>query len=93
VCLVHGQLSLVSTIEELLGRTSCGTGLESREYGCRRSVTLTTWLPLSLEVGTNFADKRRSLGIVRSRTQTTKFFFFFFTYLIRFPIDHSELGR
>jgi hypothetical protein len=37
-----GPLSLVSKIEELLGRNSSGSGLES------------------------FADKRRSLGIVRS---------------------------
>jgi hypothetical protein len=36
-------------------------GLEIREYG-RRDVTLTMWPPLSAEVGTNFADKRRSLG-------------------------------
>jgi hypothetical protein len=28
-------LSLVSTIEELLGRKSSGSGLESREYGRR----------------------------------------------------------
>jgi hypothetical protein len=30
-----GALSLVSTIEELLGRNSSGSGLESREYGRR----------------------------------------------------------
>jgi hypothetical protein len=36
-------------------------GLEIREYG-RRDVTLTTWHPLFAEVGTNFADKRRTLG-------------------------------
>jgi hypothetical protein len=28
-------LSLVSTIEELLGRKTSGSGLESREYGRR----------------------------------------------------------
>jgi hypothetical protein len=30
-----GPLSLVSTTEELLGRKSSGSGLESREYGRR----------------------------------------------------------
>jgi hypothetical protein len=35
VDLERGPLSLVSTIEELLGRKSSGSGLESREYGRR----------------------------------------------------------
>jgi hypothetical protein len=35
---------------------------------------LTTWYPLSAQVGNRFADKRgRSVGIVRSRTQTMEF--------------------
>jgi hypothetical protein len=33
--LKRGPLSLVSTIEELLGRKSSGSGLEIREYGRR----------------------------------------------------------
>jgi hypothetical protein len=33
VGLEWGSLSLVSTIEELLGRKSSGSGLENREYG------------------------------------------------------------
>jgi hypothetical protein len=33
VALERGPLSLVSTIEELLGRNSSGSGLENREYG------------------------------------------------------------
>jgi hypothetical protein len=37
VGLKRGPLSLVSIIEELLGRNSSGSGLESREYG-RRDV-------------------------------------------------------
>jgi hypothetical protein len=31
----RGPLRLVSTIEELLGRKSSGSGLESQEYGQR----------------------------------------------------------
>jgi hypothetical protein len=37
VGLERGPLSLVSTTEELLGRCSGGSGLESREYGRRDS--------------------------------------------------------
>jgi hypothetical protein len=33
VGLERGPLSLVSTIEELLGRLNSGSGLENREYG------------------------------------------------------------
>jgi hypothetical protein len=35
VGLERGPLSLVSTIKELLGRESSGSGLEIREYGHR----------------------------------------------------------
>jgi hypothetical protein len=38
VGLERGPLSLMSTIEELLGRKSIGSGLESREYS-RRDLT------------------------------------------------------
>jgi hypothetical protein len=40
--LERGPLSLVSTTEELLGKESSGSGLESREYGRRESAALTT---------------------------------------------------
>jgi hypothetical protein len=52
VGLERGPLSVVSKTEELLGRNRSGSGIENREYGHS----------LSAKVGTNFSDKRRSLG-------------------------------
>jgi hypothetical protein len=57
VGLERGPLSLVNTIEQLLGRKSSGSGLENRDYGRQLRHS-----PLSAKVGTNFAEKRRSLG-------------------------------
>jgi hypothetical protein len=55
VGLERGPLSLVGTIEELLGRKFSGYGLENGDYSLRVSAALTT-------VCTNFAEKPRSLG-------------------------------
>jgi hypothetical protein len=72
--LERGPLSLMSTIEELLGRKSSGSGLESRRNGRTDS---SRW-----PRGTFYAKKLalssptsggRSVGIVRSRTQATEF--------------------
>jgi hypothetical protein len=71
VGLERGPFSLVSTIEELLGRKSGGSGLESREYGRRGSAET----PLSPQkAGIMFADSGRSVGIVRSRTKAMELF-------------------
>jgi hypothetical protein len=62
VGLQRGPLSLLSTTEELFGRISSGSGLESREYGRKDSWRWPRDTPLSAKVGTNFADKRQLLG-------------------------------
>jgi hypothetical protein len=61
VCLEQGPLSLVSTTEQLLGRKSSGSGLENREYGRRDPLCWPRNTPLFAKVGTNFAEKWRSL--------------------------------
>jgi hypothetical protein len=71
--LKRGALSLVSVIEELLGRKSSGSSLESLEYGRRNPSrwprgTLYPW-KLAL---TSPTSSGRSVGIVRSRTQATE---------------------
>jgi hypothetical protein len=42
--------------------SATGSGLESREYGRKEPSCWPRGTPLSAKVGTNFADKRRSLG-------------------------------
>jgi hypothetical protein len=62
VGLERGTLGLLSTTEEVLERKSSGSGLEDRDY-CRKDPL--RWprdTPLSAIVGTNLADKLRSLG-------------------------------
>jgi hypothetical protein len=73
VGLEQGPLSLVSTTEELLGRKNIGSGLESRDYGRRdpSSWPRDTFYPRL----TSPTSACPSVGIVRSRTQATGFFF------------------
>jgi hypothetical protein len=74
VSLERGPLSLVSAIEELLGRKSSGSGLENREYGRRNQSRWPrdTVYPQKLAL-TSPTSGVRLVGIVRSRTQTTEF--------------------
>jgi hypothetical protein len=58
----RGPLSLVSTIDELLGRNSSGSGLENREYCSRDPLRWPRDTLYTTKVGTNFANNRRSLG-------------------------------
>jgi hypothetical protein len=62
VGLERGPLSLVSTIEEVLGRNSSGFGLESREYSRKDSPRWPRGTLYPQKAATNFVDKRRSLG-------------------------------
>jgi hypothetical protein len=75
----RGPLSLVSTIEELLGRKSRGSGIENQEYGRRDPLCWPrhTSYPQKLAL-TSLTSGGRSVGIVRSRTEATEFFFGFF---------------
>jgi hypothetical protein len=77
VGLERGPLSLVSTREELFGRNRSDSGLESRAYVRRGKSRWPRGTLLSAKFGTNFAEiGGRSVGIVRSRTQDTEFFFY-----------------
>jgi hypothetical protein len=80
VGLEPGPLSVVSTIEELLGRNSSGSGLESREYGRRNP---SRWprgslYPQKLAL-TSPTNGGQLVGVVRSQTQATEFVFVFVT--------------
>jgi hypothetical protein len=76
VGLERDPVSLVNTIEELLGRKSSGSCPDNREYGCRD--------PSRWPRGTIYQQKLaltsptsggRPVGVVPSRTQIMKFSF------------------
>jgi hypothetical protein len=78
VGLERGPLSLVSTIEELLGRKSSGSGLESREYGCRDPSCWTHGtLYLQKLALTMPTSGGHLVDVVRSQTQTMGFSFLY----------------
>jgi hypothetical protein len=77
VHLERGPLSLVRTIEELLGRKSSGSGLEKREYCCRDQSRWPRGNFYQQKLAlTSPTSHGRSVCIVRSRTQTTEFVLF-----------------
>jgi hypothetical protein len=73
VGLERGPLSLVSTIEELLGRKSSGSGLEIREYGRGDPLGLPCDTLYPQKLALTSTSGGRSVGIVRSRTEAKEF--------------------
>jgi hypothetical protein len=73
--LERNPLSLMSTIEELLGRKNSGFGLEHRDYGRGSPVRWPrgTLYPQNLAL-TWPASGGCSVGIVRSRIQATELY-------------------
>jgi hypothetical protein len=78
VGLERGPLTVVSTIEALLGRKTSGFGQESLEYGSRdpSCSQLGTLYPQKLAL-TSHTSAGRSVGKIRPRTQATVFSFSF----------------
>jgi hypothetical protein len=74
VGLERSPLSVLSITEELLERKSSRSGLENREYGRRDPSRLPhgTLYPQKLAL-TSPTSGGHSVGIIRSRTQTTEF--------------------
>jgi hypothetical protein len=72
VGLKQGPLSLLNTIEELLGRKSSGFGIENREYGHRDPSRWPrgTLYPQKLAL-TSSTSGALSVGIVRWQTEAT----------------------
>jgi hypothetical protein len=90
--LERGPLSLVSITEELLGRKSSGSGIESREYGCRDPSRwpCDTLNQQKLTI-TSQTGGGRSVGIVRTWTQTTEFFLTIKSFYTCFgPFGHFQ---
>jgi hypothetical protein len=74
VSLERGPLSLVSTTDELLGRKSSGSCLETREYGRRNSSLWPRDILWRQKLAlTSPISGCLSVGIVRSRTEATEF--------------------
>jgi hypothetical protein len=73
--LALGSLSLVIKIEDLLGRKSSGFGLENKEYDSvdPSHYPRGTFWPQKLALTPPTSDGR-SVGIIRSRTQTMEFY-------------------
>jgi hypothetical protein len=83
VGLKRGSLSLVTTIDELLGKKISGFGLETENpvVGIRRADHARLPCPQKLALNSPTSGGR-SVGIIRSWTQAMKFGFNFNSYTI-----------
>jgi hypothetical protein len=85
----RGPLSLVSTIEELLGRKNSGSGLERREYDHGGPLHWPCDTPYSQKlILTSPTSGGRSVGIVRSRSEDTELFLLLLL-LNKLPLTYS----
>jgi hypothetical protein len=79
--LERDPLSLVSKIQELLGRKGRGSGLKNREYSSRDPLCWPCNTLHSQKLAlTSPSSSGSSVGIVRSRTQATDFVCLFLFY-------------
>jgi hypothetical protein len=88
VGLQQGQLSLVTTIEEVLGRKSNDTCLDNQHYGRGDPFRWPRYTLYSQKLAlTAPTNCDRSVGIVRSRAKDTQFFFVFLSLFVLSCVD------